>query len=123
MVENNILVRTTDIVRCVECALRSYYEWVENQSFMPLETGAIWGTLEHNTRAILMNNIRVKLQGKKDLKDYNPLSLIDKVISDVYDNNPELFSYPPETIDREKKDIKARLTIEENNRLVRSCIF
>jgi CRISPR/Cas system-associated exonuclease Cas4 (RecB family) len=119
MVGENILVRATDIVRCVECPQRSYFAWFEGLPFEHYEHGTLWGSLEHNARAILMHRLREAYTNNKDSKQIRLESIIEKVIQEVYDKNPELEPYPVDIVKTQISDLRTRLKIEETARMAR----
>jgi len=119
MVVNSILVRATDLVRCVECPLRGYIAYNESPQYDLYQKGTIWGSLEHNARALLGLALRNHLKDNQIIIKFNPQTIIDKIIYEVYTENPELEPYPPELVNNTISDLKNRLLIEETARLAK----
>jgi CRISPR/Cas system-associated exonuclease Cas4 (RecB family) len=116
MVENQIIIKTTDLVRCAECPLRTYFGWFESMPYEYHEQNTIWANLEHNVRAIFCSKVRKILSNERISPDYSPIKLIDEVLSIVFHDNPTLISFSPKEVDKQVKNLRDRLLIEETNR-------
>lgn len=119
MVENSIPVRATDLSRCVECPLRGYIAYNESPQYDYFEKGTIWGSLEHNARKELIRILKPQLKTEKMINTLKPESIIDKALYEIYNENPELIPYPPETVKEQISDLRNRLIIEETTRLTK----